>query len=50
MTRTRRSIDVDYLPRGTFAYAAARLALALRLAGFAYRRAARDLLLGWVVR
>ena len=50
MTRTRRSIEVDYLPRGTFAYDAARLALALRLVGFAVRRAVRDLLLGWAVR
>lgn len=38
--------DVEYLPRGSLAYDGARLALAVRLLGFAIRRAIRDLLLG----
>lgn len=42
--------DVDYIPRGTVAYEAARLALAVRALGFAMRRACRDIALGWTVR
>lgn len=41
---------VEYVPRGTLAYDVTRFGLALRLAGFAIRRAVRDLLLGLAAR
>jgi hypothetical protein len=45
-----RLSDVDYIPRGTFGYNAARLALAVRFCRFQLRRALRDALLGLAIQ